>query len=1121
MAIQKNLNTRVRLKYDTYSAWDSKKDTFKPLSGEMCVVYVPQEDNDKLQEEVLLKVGNGESFFKDLPWISAKAADVAAWAKRSEVTVTGKTEQVVVGDKTVNVSVPQLCFNNGYANGEYKDAITVSLENLFDPKDLTDDLKVLIGNGSIAEVINIVYNAVQAGGTGSVVTVTNNDDANKFNRSLYQGTNAVGTIDFTTADGVVYDKNNKSLKLDLKDIEKLKRSATAIDASETNLANYEIYPVSLDKDSDLAVAIPLEFNSGLYTVSAYSADEDNKINYVVTQGTAGWNAPISGPELEINVGSGLKYTKNDKTLKHDAPGTGSALTPEHTNANTIKALTGVEVDALGHITKITSANIDTTDNNTLYELRTNESDSKGIIELYDEDAMSSDIISVLGDDKVKVSSDSDNNITIEHAAVDVDTSNSDAVSLQHNDTFAVYTTVTADESGHVTAAKKTVFTLPEDRDTITHVVAKPGDPISVTDTPTSDGCNLHYVVGHDSVVKNDVVVNEGQLQHGDEIQVVSEVTYDAFGHTSGVTTMKYTLPVHNIIKEDPDTVEEKSEFVSYISEEKDDNGRNTGNIVYHTEPFISVIKDDVHNALGEVVEEGTKDSVRAPQTKAIVDYVDKAVKSIETEISVATSGAVVIRGTVGSVELDCATESQLPTASKTTVGHAYKVVTDNWLRLEKVLHKADTINHPEFARKGDMLIGYEHLDPDGTTEPYRWMYVPAADENFAIGYSSQGTDGIDYVADTQQINSLVFVSEKDNFLSVKATRRTDLEDKTKTILSVELHHMDARDTKKDNNTAATITNDSTFSVIEKIHDKDGHIVSIDTKEITLEETPAFAEIVAANDNGTAAPKSTVTNIVATTPDSSLTLSSSNKWVVTGVEDSKLYVGHSLSGVTAGTKGSTSGSTFKVPSITVDAAGHVTGLTEGAELTIPTMPEIPETLPNENPLNFITVLPDGNSSTVAYNGESSVIVKSDSADDIRLERSSESSTLVTLDVAKYTASANSGSTTVTEHNASGVASSNTYDGVKLNVVKTTPSGATKNILNTVVAGEKDVVKVEHIAATSTDSPSLIKVSVEDKSIGTEKIADNSVSATHLKAEQTYTGDDAEVWVFCCGSATELV
>ena len=77
------LKTRIQLKYDSYTAWEAVKDTFKPLKGELCIVNPGTKLNDASAVPCLMKVGDGENFWKDLPWVSAIAADVYAWAKKS------------------------------------------------------------------------------------------------------------------------------------------------------------------------------------------------------------------------------------------------------------------------------------------------------------------------------------------------------------------------------------------------------------------------------------------------------------------------------------------------------------------------------------------------------------------------------------------------------------------------------------------------------------------------------------------------------------------------------------------------------------------------------------------------------------------------------------------------------------------------------------------------------------------------------------------------------------------------------------------------------------------------------------------------------------------------------
>lgn len=62
-----------------------------------------------------------------------------------------------------------------------------------------------------------------------------------------------------------------------------------------------------------------------------------------------------------------------------------------------------------------------------------------------------------------------------------------------------------------------------------------------------------------------------------------------------------------------------------------------------------------------------------------------------------------------------------------------------------------------------------------------------------------------------------------------------------------------------------------------------------------------------------------TTIQATTKTDTFAVASGNKWVDIGSDGKQINIGHSLSGVTAGTTGAAN----SVPAITVDAAGHIT------------------------------------------------------------------------------------------------------------------------------------------------------------------------------------------------------
>jgi hypothetical protein len=89
------INTRISLRHDTYSAWVSTDPVL--LKGEVAICTIPGTTTEVTNPDgkttskvttsptVLFKVGeDGNKTFSQLPWMSAKAADVYDWAKKSQ-----------------------------------------------------------------------------------------------------------------------------------------------------------------------------------------------------------------------------------------------------------------------------------------------------------------------------------------------------------------------------------------------------------------------------------------------------------------------------------------------------------------------------------------------------------------------------------------------------------------------------------------------------------------------------------------------------------------------------------------------------------------------------------------------------------------------------------------------------------------------------------------------------------------------------------------------------------------------------------------------------------------------------------------------------------------------------
>ena len=76
----KTFNARLKLKYDSYTNWNTKNPVL--LAGELAICVVPADSNQATNEPtVLMKCGDGTKTFNELGWISGLSADVYGWAK--------------------------------------------------------------------------------------------------------------------------------------------------------------------------------------------------------------------------------------------------------------------------------------------------------------------------------------------------------------------------------------------------------------------------------------------------------------------------------------------------------------------------------------------------------------------------------------------------------------------------------------------------------------------------------------------------------------------------------------------------------------------------------------------------------------------------------------------------------------------------------------------------------------------------------------------------------------------------------------------------------------------------------------------------------------------------------
>lgn len=118
----KNLNTRIRLKYDTLERWIANDPVL--LAGEVAIATVANNETNanstKFQNlpNVVMKVGDGTKKFSELNYFSAMAADVYAWAKKTEAEANESFRAYMEGN------TDHATWLKSFISGEVKDTNT-------------------------------------------------------------------------------------------------------------------------------------------------------------------------------------------------------------------------------------------------------------------------------------------------------------------------------------------------------------------------------------------------------------------------------------------------------------------------------------------------------------------------------------------------------------------------------------------------------------------------------------------------------------------------------------------------------------------------------------------------------------------------------------------------------------------------------------------------------------------------------------------------------------------------------------------------------------------------------------------------------------------------------------
>ena len=318
-----------------------------------------------------------------------------------------------------------------------------------------------------------------------------------------------------------------------------------------------------------------------------------------------------------------------------------------------------------------------------------------------------------------------------------------------------------------------------------------------------------------------------------------------------------------------------------------------GHVTALSEQTISItlpgLEKSTATGSGNVITDFTVSGHTITPTKGISVYTKT---EVDNAIAAATNAAVVMRGTLGTN----GTITSLPTASSTTLGDAYKVITAGTY--------ASTA-----AKVGDVFICYTTDDKN-----YSWMLVPSGDD----------------IEDTWRD---VYLDSTQKLGTGTSTGALKLLNTTTSGISVTYDGGFKFDVK-----TGYTTSGKNYKVQK---DTSGNLyVNVPwTDNNDNDRDPGYGKITPANSTAVTALTGNTTQITAGTYNENVKFSAANKWIVLAGSASstngsdEMKWGHALSGVTAGSIGPSADVTqtagneasMSVPVITFDAAGHITGV----------------------------------------------------------------------------------------------------------------------------------------------------------------------------------------------------
>ena len=414
---EKILNTRIQLKYDTYTDWTTANTLLK--EGEIAIVEIPgssytKHEGDKAitvqnPPHILFKVGPGN--FNDLDWTSAKAADVFAWAKESSLTINKEGTGNVVSGIEWDASA-----NGGKGGIKFTTAAVATSEGLGNLQDKVDEIEQDIADNRAAwakddnttytvaktnkgftftpsegdastitfdylteaEIKNLVSSIITSGSVNGTIAVNGKDVAVKgLGSAAYTSADSYAPADIDTgvhAVSLTSGTNNGTVKLTV--------DGTSTDNIAVKGLQDAAYVTveSLNKTAKgYADAVETGVENGtIKAKTAEHADAATKVDAAITVKVGGENVVFDGSaaktaDVDAAIAAGVAEAKQYADAK-----------PHENTAHTHSAGAGTKVSAAGGINGDVKVNL-----NVAFEL------VDKTIKLYDKDDTSKTAIATL------------------------------------------------------------------------------------------------------------------------------------------------------------------------------------------------------------------------------------------------------------------------------------------------------------------------------------------------------------------------------------------------------------------------------------------------------------------------------------------------------------------------------------------------------------------------------------------------------------------------------------------------------------------------------------------------------------------------------------------------------